>query len=611
MLLSRHFLRRSAKPFHRFIHRGTSDYAREFASGPRPLSVLLDIPALDPEKAARKRKSEANAGRSMPAAEDDIELFDAIVHDGVPAHKMRTVVSEACVLPNGSQANIRVDEKYSDEIAKAYESGEAQDAFLVLCEIIERGFLPTARAFIRVVETCASAGDFELAEHILEDSKYSPYIGKYEREEDVKRSAVTSIALAYLSHELPRGALRILGWDANAGVTENIDATLEEMNLEFCEMSWGCLIRALTKTGESSIAVDVAHAGFKRGVASSPALIFFMLEALRGCGRWKDADALLQATIERLKSDYEDEIELSQERLIGSVLRTLTAPAARRFVNLDRVVELTNSIAKPSLRFRTVSLIALCSVGRMKEARSMYDEIVKDVAPDRPDERALSVLVGGYSACVEIGPPDHTSDVGAWYESICAEVDAVWKEYQTMFPDMPTSKRSREARSRAFQRVLWTKSRSMKAAECVDELAEVCSDKWMKKACGISTAHFAAILSGTELTCDTETLGKLITLMENEGIMHDPRTLAFVVGTLLGAGDSMGALGEVRKNGAYILAANSLVTERDYRVSLLVRRLEMLEEAVTEKSSKIEIKGICSELKNHLRTHKGPTKGWR
>ncbi len=580
----------------------------------RPLSVLLDIPAIESgNEFVRPRRAPAQPQPQRTArpkeagprkAASNIELFDAIVHEGVSLNKLRADVGEACVLPNGNSVPLRTDERFADMLKTAYQRKNAPMAVKALELIVQSGYKPTSAGYLKAVETCAAAGAFDDVEDLLE--RYTPHIGTYERETDVLRSARTSVALAYLAADKPMPALRVLRW---SGIDQ-----LEDMELGKCEMGWGCLVRALTKSGDGATAVDVARGALDAGTPMSHSLFFYFLEAYRECGRWREADALLRS-VENLEGGTENSIlnatDYSKERAVGSVLRTITAPAARRFVDADRVVELASSISEPTSRFRTAALIALSSVGRTKEAREMYDGLAKDLHPNPPDERALSILIGGYCARIEVGAPDD-ADLEQWYGETCDEVDELWGMYRERVFKTTPNRRDKEARSRAFQRTLWTKSRGLRAADAADQLAEAVVR--YRKDFSVGTAHFAAVLTGTELTCDVETLHRVLELMEAEYIPHDPRTLAFSVGAFLGGGNVYEALQLVREQSNLLLRSNRLAEQRDYRVALLVRRLDMLMQALDEKKlmkGKKEVYEIAQEFKAHLEKHSGPTRGWR
>lgn len=625
MPISRHLLNRSGSVRSIFSLNTNATNSRTYST--RPLSVLLDIPPLEPRKKLnhkhRRLRSPQSPRQLIPlpsqsvavqAAErkptrtaNRIELFDAIVHQGVSVKKLRGELFESCVLPDGNAVPLRLDEEFAKKLKVAFEEKNAVIACKLMNKIQELGYKPTSAAYLKALETCTAAGSLDEAEDIMEN--HTPHIRMYEREADVNRSARTSLALAYLARDNPKSALRILRWD---GMKQ-----LESMELGKCEMAWGCLIRALTKSGDGETAISVAHSAFDAGTTMTNSVLFFMLEAFRECGRWQDADTLLRSVQERgivggTESMTRSE-ELIEERSVGSLLRTITSPAARRFVDSKRVVELaTNVIKEPSSRFRTVALIALSSIGETKEARQIYDGLLKDAYPNTPDERALSILIGGYCARIERGPPDD-SNIEQWYKEICEEVDELWKMFQSLASiTTQPRRREKEARSRAFQRVLWAKSRALQVSDATEQLAKIARE--MKDEFNIGTAHFAAVLTGTELTCDVDTLRKVLELMEIEYIPHDPRTLAFSVGCLLGGGDVYAAVALVREQSDYLLHATRLAEQRDYRIALLVRRLEMLVYALAEKHdlvAKKEIEDIAREFKRHLELHKGPTRGWR
>eukprot|EP00171_Calliarthron_tuberculosum_P017645 IDg17645t1 len=387
-------------------------------------------------------------------------------------------------------------------------------AVALLQSITDDGRKPTAAAFLRVIEICTRAREPELAERVL--NTFEPATRTYERPADVDRSARTSIALALLSIGAPRDALRVLRFD-EAGP---LRARLAAMQLGQDEVAWGCVVRALTADGEPMAAVEAARSAVAGGVLPSDSLTFFVLEAFRKCGRWRDAgdtfDAALAAGV------------VPHERTVGSLLRTLTAPPVRRFVDPERIVKLAHLPKEPSTRFCTVALIALASIGQVDAARKMHDVLVRAAAPNPPDERASSIFIGAYASLVEPGAPHDIVDVTSWHARICEEVDEQWALFSSHFSDASASergsaaRRKREARSRAFQRYLWTKARCLRVAEAATSLEHALSDAQTRAALDICTAHFAAVLSGAELTCDAAVLERVLRLMHREHLAHDP-----------------------------------------------------------------------------------------
>lgn len=576
----------------------------------KSLSVLLDIPPLKRTKSAHPSDAAKYSGDIEPPTKRDaeVDLFDAIVHDGVPVYKIRSNVAEVCVTADGSAAPLRIDEELLDRLRKCEQEKDAHGAFALLQHITEEGMSPTAAAFLRVIEICTRAREPELAEDALRS--FSPVTRTYERKEDIDRSARTSIALALLSIGEPRDALRILRFGEVGTIRERIGT----MPLSNDEVAWGCVIRALTAVGDPQSAVEAARAALEAGVPPSDSLTFFVLEALRACGRWRDADDTFEAALAAGVQPH--------ERTVGSLLRTLTAPAVRRFVDAERIVTLARIPKDPSSRFRTVALVALASVGEVALAREMHEALVRAAAPNPPDERASSILIGAYASLVEPGAPHDVVDVAAWHARICDEIDELWTQFSTQFTDVRTSgggsamaARKREARSRAFQRYLWTKARCLRVADAASALENAVADNNMRNALDICTAHFAAVLTGVELTCNAQVLERVLRLMHRERIAHDPRTLAFAIGALLGHGDTHGAVALVRAHGPAIRDGVALAKQRDYRVALLRRRLDLLadsvQDAMNDPAVNAEIASLSEALHAHLRSSSRPRGSWR
>lgn len=585
------------------------------------LSELLDIPIEDdlsiPAKRGRFPPSTVVQGNGIVTSQGTkppahFELFDAIVHDGVPVLKMKKSPGGCCVLPCGGEPDLRTDERLTEQLARAEKNGDPEDALDVLDNILEAGLIPTAGTYLRIIELCTRNNAIDHAEDLLDN--HTPFIHAYEQKAAVYRSARCAIALAHLAEDKPKRALSILKWAPSRPRTreevtsenETIHERLDAMELGVCEVAWGCVIRALTKL-DSKLAVEVANIATSRNVPLTATMTFFTLEALRANGRWADADALLEASPRAP--------DRMHERMVGSVLRALTAPHARKFVEPERVVTLAASIENPTIRFNRVALLSLCAVGRSNEARAVFNTIYEQSKPKAVDERAYSVLIGCYCAAVDIGPPSECVEVQAWYRDLCDELDEVWERYRVDFSHKP-KKTAMEARSRAFQRVLWAKSRALHVAEACDMLDDACGDPALKAEFNVGRAHFAAVLSGAELTCDTKSMKRVLEVMQREGVHHDPRTVAFVIGASLGTGDVAAACKVVSEEAPRIL--ESLRHERDYRVALLLRRLEMLKDAVRDarlgNDTQDEVCHLMRRLKRHLnRRDEGfrPSRGWR
>ncbi len=137
----------------------------------------------------------------------DIELFDAIVHDGTPVYKIRQHVGEVCVQQDGSAADLKLDEDLVDKLQKCYETSDASGAVKILECIHDEGLAPTAGAFLRVIEICATSAQFDLAEGVLEHFK--PLHGVYESPDAVQCAAKSAIALSYLGNDRPMDALQV------------------------------------------------------------------------------------------------------------------------------------------------------------------------------------------------------------------------------------------------------------------------------------------------------------------------------------------------------------------------------------------------------------------
>lgn len=586
--------------------RNTLCTSKQVAKG--SLSVLLDIPPLKSSANSSYKRNAKTTEQAPAAPRPDVDLFDAIVHEGIPVQKIRSNFVEACLNADGSAAPIRVDEKFIDQLNACVEQKNAHGAFAVLQQIIDDGYKPTASAYLRVIETCAVAREFDLAEDARK--LFTPVFRKYERRSDIMRSARTSIALAHLSCGSPHEALHLLNYPF--GSVKSPRELIDAMDIGSNPLTWGCIVRALTAIGEPELAVDVSREAYAAGLPSSDSMTFFLLEALRASGRWQDADAVFQASLASGVTPH--------ERTVGSLLRTLTLPAARRFVDVDRIEQLARMPKEPTARFRTVALIAASSVGRVDLAHEMYAGLEEAAAPNPPDERSSSILIGAYSSLVESGAPPDVIDVEKWHEQVVNKIDVLWAKFEKQIRSKGRTSRlpprMRDARSRAFQRYLWTKSRCLCCADAARALEDALGDRRFRSELNISVAHFAAVLSGCELTCNVDVLQRVLQLMHEECIQHDPRTLAFAIGALLGQGYTSGAVALVRAHGPAIRSSVALSRQRDYRVSLLLRRLDLLADSVRETlcDNKVnrELWSLSSALENHLRSSSTrPGSGWR
>ncbi len=401
---------------------------------------------------------------------------------------------------------------------------------------------------------------------------------------------------------------KLLGFLDNAQ-ENNFSLRMDAMRLGKDELAWGCLIRALTAARIPDQAVAVGREAIQRGVIMSDSLIFFLLEALRAMSRWREADTFFRSSIDSGIAPH--------ERTVGSLLRTLTAPKTRRFVDPERIIELARLPEEPSPRFRVVSLVALASIGEVEEAKRVFRFLEKEAHPDPADERAFSILIGSYASYLEKGVPEHVRDrdIRGWYVQFNASLDELWGKYMSFYGKVPPGKQAKEARSRAFQRYLWSKSRCMCCEEAADALEDVLKDRAAKKWLNIGQAHFAAVLTGVEITCDTVVLERILDLMEQEGVRHDHRSLAFSIGAMLGQGDTVGAVKLVQRNLPSLVTTHALENQRGYRVKLLLRRLEMLLQSVRESGgegeSAREVARVCRRLETHLESSLREGGNWR
>lgn len=529
------------------------------------------------------------------------------MHDGTPVFKIRQQTGEACVNPDGSSAPLKTDESFVERLKRCHEAADAADAVKVLAEISEADLAPTASTFLRVIETCTSSLDLDLAEEVLHSCR--PYHGPYEKPAVVQASAKALIAKTYLASARPRDALHVLGWFDHAS-ERNLSGCLDGLKLGSDDLAWGCLIRALTGANLPIQAVAVGREAMQRGVVMSDSLIFFLLEALRAMGAWQEADAFFRSAV--------DAGTLPHERTVGSLLRTLTAPGTRRFVDRSRVIELVRLPKEPSVRFRVVSLIALASIGEVTEAKSVFGLLEKESDGGQADERAFSILIGSYASFLERGVPDNSTDkdIRGWYAEFIGGLDDAWARYMAAYGGVPPSRQAKDARSRAFQRFLWAKSRALRPADAVDALEKAVDDKASRKWLNIGQAHFVAVLSGVEATCDTGVMERVLELMAREGVPHDHRSLAFCVSALLGQGDTDAAVRLVQTHLPSLTTPHALEHQRAYRVRLLVRRLQMLVESARDAGRHAravgELSSVCRRLEERLKRASGASGGsWR
>lgn len=526
-------------------------------------------------------------------------LYGVLVYENPQNEQPEKWRNAMAVKKDGAMVDEALDASFKTKLENCREVGHAEEAIAVLGDMERRCLTPATRAIVMVVEACIAADEFQLAENVLEQQHIINDDHPALRPQLIS-SAWVLLAMTHSSRGQFEDALRVMKFKDY----RNLDAkNMKTFSRAICDerlgndpLAWGVVVKALTKLGYPAAAVNVMNIAMSRDVGMTDALLHLTIDALRVQGKWKQADWLFNAALRKGVQP--------RERTIASILYALSSQSARKIVGSDRIEELVDMAPNPSPRFMLTALTALASTGALQRSIEFFERIGECEQSGVPPEQAFLTLMGCFANYIILRAHENetSSNTESVLEDINMRADDLWedylKEYRRQQPDIL----SNQTRNSLLARYVWTKTRCLKLKEAIDVIENIAEDSdnwpWFE----LKNFHMAAVLGTIELASNVSQMNRILNIMDRLLIEHDPRSLAFCIGTYIGDGNLAEALQIARKEGQRVLRKQALDSVvRPYHPVMLQRRLEMLVSALQEggHGTPKDISDMVQTLKDH------------
>lgn len=498
---------------------------------------------------------------------------------------------------------------------------EAHDA-------LQKERTPDARAVIMGIDACVAAGRLGHAERLLgllRANVQNPALSDAQRadQEDGLHSARNILCIAYTTKGSFDAAAALIGLphDYKKIVSApSLDKAGLERMLRGCSLgrdavSWGIIIKILTKVGQPFQAVAAVDVAMQAGIHMTDSLLHLTIDALRLCGKWREALWLFKQAVDKGLSQ-------PHERTLASMLLTLVSKHARDHVDRDEIISIIDMAYynnanmdisnqhqleqpyqhEPSLKFLSAALMSLSSIGYTEKAEEIFTQIRQRHGGDtKIDEFVYSCMMATYMNYAE-RVLDKDLDImhdetrrEATYIDLNSKVDALWAEYSAAHLSSRPSGMKRTEREGILSKLLRVKTRTFRTSDGIAILEALFAVPYHD----VRIFHVTALMGAVELASNVPDLLRLLDLMQRLGLRHDMRSVAFAVGTYVGDGNLGAALDMARKHVHQVVQGdgdNAAITGagtgtgtgtsgsyyKQYYPALLGRRLQMLSDALKE-----------------------------
>lgn len=543
-------------------------------------------------------------------------LYEALVKSPVAKRSKSLVMQDLALGADGARLPIDKLSALHERLAMCVHNADGEAAIQVLEDVLKDGCVLTGRAIIMAIDAAVANGRLDIGERALlylpaHDSGGRGREGLqdpvgYEEDKDeavsvARRSACTVLAVAYSTRGAHEDAARVIGiedWKAFAGASgDGLERRIRRLQLGKDTVAWGLVVKTLTKMGAPHAAVSVVDLAMRDGVSMTDALLHLTIDALRRVGKWREAAWLFDRAVEKGIKPH--------ERTLATMLLALTSRLARNKVDVEQVHRVLDMADNPSLKFMSVALMALSSVGSLERAERMFSDIQLLRGNEAPDEMAFSCMMAAYPNYLDRFADDNSDSDDSRRERTLEEVnckaDQLWAQYMRNYRLARPYGMKRPEREGMLSKYLRTKTRCLRNEQAVTLLEDVARRRDFYPWLEVRIFHVTAVLGAVELCCDVGLLHRLLSMMETCGLAHDMRSLGFAIGTYVGDGNLSAALDLVREHGPKVLARETLERSyRDYYPALLLRRVQLLADGFRDigVGSVADIEAIISDLHN-------------
>lgn len=493
-----------------------------------------------------------------------------------PRHQMPLALS----LSDGTPISKPESDQFVKQLRDCVAATDAQRAIHLLQELRTKHYTPTARAVILVIDACVAANQLDYGEHALaflhSTNEQQDSTSTHPDNSDGFRAARTVLAVAYTSKGAFEQAAHTMGlfdWrELSDFNTDALSTRLSELQLGTNAVSWGVIVKVLTKLQQPEAAVSVVDAAMRAGVGMTDSFLHLTVDALRGAGKWREAVWIFNRACEKGLQPH--------ERTIASVLLAMSSKQARVETDPESIHHIVQKARDPSPKFMLSALMALSSVGHVEPCERLFDELGACNERGVASELAFSCMMAAYvNVLQQLSESEDDVQREKTYVEMNGKSDELWRRYLTTYRLVRPTGSTRSERNSMLIKYLMVKTRSFRTEEAVEVLEQIAFKRHLYPWMEIQISHVTMVMGAVELCCDVNMLNRLLEVMRSSDLVHDMRSLGFAVGTLVSDGDLTAALQLVRAEFALLLARRQRRLDasfRRYHPALLLRRLELL-----------------------------------
>lgn len=496
-----------------------------------------------------------------------------------PRHKMPLALS----VLDGTPISKPESDLFVKQLKDCGAATDAQRAIGLLQELQAKHYTPTARAVILVIDACVAANQLDYGERALaflqSTNEHQDSTSSHPDDIDGLRAARTVLAVAYTSKGAYKQAAHTMGLfdcrELSQLNSEALSTRLSELQLGTNAVSWGVIVKILTKLHQSKAAVSVVDAAMRAGVGMTDSFLHLTVDALRAAGKWREAVWIFDRACEKGLQPH--------ERTIASVLLAMSSRQARLETDPESIHRIVQKARDPSPKFMLSALMALSSVGHVEPCERLFDELGACNERGVASELAFSCMMAAYvNILQQHGESDDDVLREKTYMNVNEKGDELWRRYLTTYRLVRPTGLTRSERDSMLIKYLMLKTRSFRTEEAVKVLDEIAFKRHMYPWMEVQISHVTMVMGAVELCCDVNMLNRLLEVMRASNLVHDMRSLGFAVGTLVTDGDLTAALQLVRAEFGPLLVRRQRRLDtcfRPYHPALLLRRLELLARA--------------------------------